>query len=72
MLRNPAAAERAAAAGCIDTVLDAMRAAEAAAAAGGFRDSAVGAQWVQRQASLTSVPSAVQWVMGCQLLTRWW
>lgn len=48
MLRNPGVAERAAAAGCIDTVLDAMRAAEAAGPRG-FADSATGAQWVQRQ-----------------------
>ncbi|KAK9915509.1 hypothetical protein WJX75_000068 [Coccomyxa subellipsoidea] len=51
MLRNPGVAERAAAAGCIDTVLDAMRAAEAFGARG-FPDSAVGAQWVQRQACM--------------------
>ncbi|CAL8469870.1 g9412 [Coccomyxa elongata] len=51
MLRNPGVAERAAAAGCIDTVLDAMRAAEAAGPRG-FPDSATGAQWVQRQACM--------------------
>jgi hypothetical protein len=52
MLRNPGVAERAAAAGCIDTVLDAMRAAEAFGARG-FPDSAVGAQWVQRQVRIS-------------------
>ena len=46
LLRNPAAAERAAAEGCVDTVLEAMEAAEAKR---GFADSPVGAQWVLRQ-----------------------
>ena len=46
LLRNPAAAERAAGAGCVDTVLEAMQAAESEA---GFPDSPLGAQWVQRQ-----------------------
>jgi hypothetical protein len=46
LLRNPAAAERAAAEGCADTVLEAMAAAQSGR---GFADSPVGAQWVLRQ-----------------------
>lgn len=51
LLRNPAAAERAAGAGCVDTVLEAMQAAEAGA---GFLDNPLGAQWVQRQVCAAS------------------
>ena len=46
LLRNPAACEAAVACGCVDTVLDAMDAAESEK---GFADSPVGAQWVLRQ-----------------------
>ena len=57
LLRNPAAAERAAGAGCVDTVLEAMQAAESDT---GFADSPLGAQWVQRQVSIRAPPSGMR------------
>lgn len=50
MLRNPSAAAAAHAAGCLDTVIDAMRAAAPAAVGGcGFPERDVEPQWVMRQ-----------------------
>ena len=58
LLRNPAAAERAAGAGCVDTVLEAMQAAESDA---GFPDSPMGAQWVQRQVCALAMCTSWLW-----------
>ena len=46
LLRNPDACKAAVGCGCVDTVLEAMDAAESER---GFADSPVGAQWVLRQ-----------------------
>lgn len=48
MLRNPAAAEAAVEASCVDSCVEAMRACEGDA----FTDSATGTQWVARQVCL--------------------